>query len=88
MTISLLGVERGRFCPGADVELVVDVFKVLADGAGADEQRLCDHGVRLTCRSPGQDDPFAWREAQQLDSGRRGGIYQCRVGPSRECVAP
>jgi hypothetical protein len=42
-----LGVERGRFCPGADVELVVDVFQVLAHGPGADEQRLCDHGVRL-----------------------------------------
>ena len=34
---SLLGVDRGRFCAGADFELLVDVFKVLADGPGADE---------------------------------------------------
>ena len=60
----LLGVDRGRFCSGADFEFVVDVFKVLADRPGADEQRCCDRGVSLACRGPGQDDPFAWRQAQ------------------------
>jgi len=60
---SLLGVDRGRFCPVADFELVVDVFKVLADGPGADEERLRDHGVSLACGGPGQDDSFAWRKA-------------------------
>ena len=47
------------------------MFKVLADGPGADEERLRDHGVRLTRGSPGEDDPFAWREAQsEIARGR------------------
>jgi hypothetical protein len=37
---SLLGVDHGRFCPGAGFELVVDVFQVLADGPGAGETAL------------------------------------------------